>query len=200
MDNILIETLIFALLIFFAGFLTSAEIAISSIGENKIDGLKEQKNKVVHYFEFIQKDSESFYGSIQLLFTLTIILSAIIGFPVAIYFVDYLLSFLDSETIIKATSLFSIILAVIVITFFILVFCLLIPKAIGYKYSSGLAIISVKPLFGISKPLKILVKALTATSNLFLIPFKEKTNCPGDHALQSNSSEGANRARAIGPA
>ena len=51
MDNVVIEIVIFALLVFFAGFLEAAEIAISSIGENKIDELKEQKNKNVSYFE-----------------------------------------------------------------------------------------------------------------------------------------------------
>ncbi len=51
MDNIILEIVIFALLVLFAGFLEAAKIAISSIGENKIDELKEQKNKTVLFLE-----------------------------------------------------------------------------------------------------------------------------------------------------
>ena len=88
MDNVVIEIVIFALLVFFSGFLEAAEIAISSIGENKIDELKEQNNKTVRYFEKILQDEESFFVSIQLLFTLTTVLSAILGFRLTLNFLN----------------------------------------------------------------------------------------------------------------
>ena len=91
MNTVVIEVIVFALLVFFAGFLEAAKIAISSIGENKIDELKEQKNKTVRFFEKILQDEESFFGSIQLLFTLTTLLSAIVGFRLTFYFLNSLL-------------------------------------------------------------------------------------------------------------
>ncbi|MFB3058061.1 MAG: hemolysin family protein [Ignavibacteriaceae bacterium] len=176
MDNVVIEIVIFALLVFFAGFLEAAEIAISSIGENKIDELKEQKNKNVSYFEKILQDEESFFGSIQLLFTLTIVLSAIIGFQLTFYILNSLLPAQGYSNSIINTNLLAVILAVTIITFIIIVFSLLIPKAIGFKYSNGLSIKSVRMLYSFSQLLKIPVKLLTAVSNWFLKPIKEKTN------------------------
>ena len=176
MDNVVIEIVIFALLVFFAGFLEAAEIAISSIGENKIDELKEQKNKNVSYFEKILQDEESFFGSIQLLFTLTIVLSAIIGFQLTYYILNSLLPAQGYSNSIINTNLLAVVLAVTIITFIIIVFSLLIPKAIGFKYSNGLSIKSVRLLYSFSQLLKIPVKLLTAVSNWFLKPIKEKTN------------------------
>ncbi|MCH7773908.1 MAG: HlyC/CorC family transporter [Bacteroidetes bacterium] len=176
MDNVVIEIVIFALLVFFAGFLEAAEIAISSIGENKIDELKEQKNKNVRYFEKILQDEESFFGSIQLLFTLTTVLSAIVGFRLIFYFLNsFLLEQGYSSTIINL-NLIAAILSVIIITPIIIIFSLLIPKAIGFKYSNGISIKSARLLYGFSQVLKIPVKLLTAVSNWFLKPIKEKTN------------------------
>ncbi|MCH8035224.1 MAG: HlyC/CorC family transporter [Bacteroidetes bacterium] len=176
MDNVVIEIVIFALLVLFAGFLEAAEIAISSIGENKIDELKEQKNKTVRYFEKILQDEESFFGSIQLLFTLTTVLSALVGFRLTLNFLNSLLPAQGYSNSIINTNLLAVILAVIIITSIIIIFSLLIPKAIGFKYSNGISIKSARLLYGFSQVLKIPVKLLTAVSNLFLKPIKEKTN------------------------
>ncbi len=176
MDNIILEIVIFALLVLFAGFLEAAKIAISSIGENKIDELKEQKNKTVLFFEKILQDEESFIGSIQLLFTLTTVLSAMVGFKLTFYFLNSLLPAQGYSSTIINTNLLAVILSVVIITPIIIIFSLLIPKAIGFKYSNGLSIKSVRLLYGYSQVLKIPVKLLTAVSNWFLKPIKEKTN------------------------
>ena len=176
MDNIILEIVIFALLVLFAGFLEAAKIAISSIGENKIDELKEQKNKTVLFFEKILEDEESFFGSIQLLFTLTTVLSTIVGFSLTFSFLNSLLPEQGYSFIIVNLNIFAVILSVVIITPIIIIFSLLIPKAIGFKYSNGLSIKSVWLLYGYSQVLKIPVKLLTAVSNWFLKPIKEKTN------------------------
>jgi putative hemolysin len=176
MDKIILEIVIFALLVLFAGFLEAVKIAISSIGENKIDELKEQKNKTVLFFEKILQDEESFFGSIQLLFTLTTLLSAIVGFKLTFYFLNSFLPAQGYSSTIINTNLLAVILSVVIITPIIIIFSLLIPKAIGFKYSNGLSIKSVRLLYGYSQVLKIPVKLLTAVSNWFLKPIKEKTN------------------------
>ncbi len=175
MDNIILEIVIFALLVLFAGFLEAAKIAISSIGENKIDELKEQNNKTVLFFEKILEDEESFFGSIQLLFTLTTVLSAIVGFSITFFFLNSLLPVQGYSFIIINLNILAVILSVGIITPIIIIFSLLIPKAIGFKYSNGLSIKSVWVLYGYSQLLKIPVKLLTAVSNWFLKPIKEKT-------------------------
>ena len=176
MNTVVIEVIVFALLVFFAGFLEAAKIAISSIGENKIDELKEQKNKNVLFFEKILQDEESFFGSIQLLFTLTTVISAIVGFRLVLNVMNSLLPAQEYSSTIINLNLIAAILSVTIITPIIIIFSLLIPKAIGFKYSNGLSIKSVRLLYGYSQVLKIPVILLTAVSNLFLKPIKEKTN------------------------
>jgi putative hemolysin len=175
MNTVVLEIIIFALLVFFAGFLEAAKIAISSIGENKIDELKEQKNKTVLFFEKILQDEESFFGSIQLLFTLTTVTSAIVGFKLIFYFLNSFLQAQEYSSTIINLNLIAAIVSVTIITPIIIIFSLLIPKAIGFKYSNGLSIKSVRLLYGYSQLLKIPVKLLTAVSNWFLKPIKEKT-------------------------
>jgi putative hemolysin len=176
MNTVVIEIVIFALLVLFAGFLEAAKIAISSFGENKIDELKEQNNKTVLFFVKILEDEESFFGSIQLLFTLTTVLSAIVGFSITFSFLNSLLPVQGYSFIIINLNILAVILSVVIITPIIIIFSLLIPKAIGFKYSNGLSIKSVWLLYGYSQVLKIPVKLLTAISNWFLKPIKEKTN------------------------
>jgi putative hemolysin len=176
MNTVVLEIIVFTLLVFIAGFLEAAKIAISSIGENKIDELKEQKNKTVLFFEKILQDEESFFGSIQLLFTMTMVVSAIVGFRLIFYFLDSFLQAQEYSSTLINLNLIAAIVSVTIITPIIIIFSLLIPKAIGFKYSKGLSIKSVWLLYGYSQVLKIPVKLLTAVSNWFLKPIKEKTN------------------------
>jgi putative hemolysin len=176
MENIIIEIIIFAFLILLAGLLAAAELAISTVGENKIEELKQQKNNLVPYFEIIQKNPESFGGSLRLLYTFIIVLSAIVGFNLVLKGVNYLFSLFENSSNGTNLSFLAIVIAVILITAFLLVFCLLIPKAIGSKYSDSLAIVSVKPLLSLSKMLSVPVKILTGISNILLKPFNERTS------------------------
>lgn len=176
MNTVIIEIIIFALLVFFAGFLEATKIAISSVGENKIDELKEQKNKNVLFFAKILQDEESFFGSIQLLFTTTMVVSAIVGFRVILYFFNSLLPAQEYNSTIINFNLIAIILSVTIITPILIIFSFLIPKAIGFKYSDELAIKSVRMLYGYSQLIKFPVILLTTVSNWFLQPIKEKTN------------------------
>jgi putative hemolysin len=176
MESTITEIVIFALLILLAGLLAAAELAISTIGENKIEELKQKKNKLVPHFEFIQKNPETFEGAMQLLYTLSIILSIIVGFNLVLKGVDYLFSQIVAFSNSDYLAFISVVIAVVVIISMLLIFCFLIPKAIGAKYSESLSIVFVRPLLSISKILSIPVKGLTGISNIFLKPFKERTS------------------------
>ena len=176
MENIIIGTLIFTFLILLAGILAAAEVAISTVGENKIEELKKQNNKLVPQFEIIQKDPESLEGSLRLLYTLIIVLCSIVGYYLIIHTIIYFNILTDDTSTVVNPSILSIVISVILITALLLVLCMLIPKAIGFKYSDTLAQLFVKPLLGISKSLSIPVKMLTGVSNILLKPFNERTS------------------------
>jgi len=70
----------------------------------------------------------------------------------------------------------SIIITAIVITIVILIFNVLVPKAIAYRYPDFIAKSSIKIILLLSTLLKIITGAITSLSNIILLPFKEKTN------------------------
>jgi len=70
----------------------------------------------------------------------------------------------------------SLILTIILIVSFLTIFSYLIPKALGFKYSNFLGRVFVIILIPISKLFIVPARLLNKTSDLFLLPFKEKTN------------------------
>ena len=176
MDFLIIEAVIVFILILFAGILSAADIAIASFGTNRIEELKEKNDAAANLFESIQKDPNSFYGTIQISTNLLMVASAVIGFHL---FMRLFYKVFYGETI-HSLDIYSELLAgissVLLISFLIILFSLLIPKALGFKYSEKIGRTAISPLIFLSKIIKYPVKIITWIGNLILIPFKEETN------------------------
>ena len=176
MDFLIIEAVIVFILILFAGILSAADIAIASFGTNRIEELKEKNDAAANLFESIQKDPNSFYGTIQISTNLLMVASAVIGFHL---FMRLFYKVFYGETI-HSLDIYSELLAgissVLLISFLIILFSLLIPKALGFKYSEKIGRTAISPLIFLSKIIKYPVKTITWIGNLILIPFKEETN------------------------
>ena len=176
MDFLIIEAVIVFVLILFAGILSAADIAIASFGTNRIEELKEKNDAAANLFESIQKDPNSFYGTIQISTNLLMVASAVIGFHL---FMRLFYKVFYGETI-HSLDIYSELLAgissVLLISFLIILFSLLIPKALGFKYSEKIGRTAISPLIFLSKIIKYPVKIITWIGNLILIPFKEETN------------------------
>ncbi|GBD87463.1 magnesium and cobalt efflux protein CorC [bacterium BMS3Abin03] len=174
MDSIIFELIVFLLLILLAGFLEAAEISLSSYGENKIDELREQNHKLTPYFEKIIENEESFFGSVQIVYVFSIISATLLGFHLLLslgLFANIARIFFTGNPFLLAFILLLILFPPIVV-----IFCVLIPKAIGFKYADELALRSVRALLLLSKIFKLPVLALTGISNFLLKPIKERTN------------------------
>ena len=176
MDFLIIEAVIVFILILFAGILSAADIAIASFGTNRIEELKEKNDAAANLFQSIQKDPNSFYGTIQISTNLLMVASAVIGFHL---FMRLFYKVFYGETI-HSLDIYSELLAgissVLLISFLIILFSLLIPKALGFKYSEKIGRTAISPLIFLSKIIKYPVKIITWIGNLILIPFKEETN------------------------
>ena len=176
MDYLIVEAVLVIVLILFAGLLSAADIAIASFGTNKIEELKEKNDAAANLFESIQKDPNSFYGTIQISTNLLMVASAVIGFHL---FMRLFYKVFYGETI-HSLDIYSELLAgissVLLISFLIILFSLLIPKALGFKYSEKIGRTAICPLIFLSKFIKYPVKIITWIGNLILIPFKEETN------------------------
>lgn len=172
MDLILV---LFVILLFLNFLLAAAEIALAAFGESKIAELKDDEKKYVPYFEKLNENQEEVYSSIHLAITFFNVMISILGyFLFASWFFPYFhqISF-TSEIFPVALTLF---ITSIVITFLILIFIVLVPKAIAYRYSDYIGKKSIKIILLLSGSLKYITGSITFLSNLILLPFKEKIN------------------------
>ena len=176
MDFIIIEASIVVILILLAGVISAADIAIATFGTNKIEELKEKHDKASEMFDSIQKDPNSFYGTIQISANLLMVASAVVGFHLFMR-LFYKVFYGDA---IHSLDIYSELLAgissVLLISFLIILFSVLIPKALGFKYSEKIGRTFILPLMLLSKIIKYPVKIITWLGNLILIPFNEGTN------------------------
>lgn len=117
MNGIVLEIIIMVACILFSGFFAAAEIAIASFGANRIEELKERKDKTAAYFEKIQKQSNAFFGTIQIVSNILLMTAAIMGFYIALKAVSPRLANSDMYIIHDAPEIFSIIIAIIVVSF-----------------------------------------------------------------------------------
>lgn len=176
MEFLIIEAVILILLILLAGAFSAADIAIASIGTNKIEELKEKNDKTFTLFESIQKNLNSFYGTIQISTNVLIVASTVVGFHLflrlfyKIYYGDVIHSLDIYSELLAGIS------AVLLISFLIILFALLIPKALGFKYSEKIGKAFIYPLIILTKIMQYPVKTITWIGNLILLPFNEETN------------------------
>ena len=167
--------LVFVTILFANFLLAAAEIALAAFGETKIDELKESDDKYVPYFEKLNENQEQVYSSIHLVLTFLTVLTSIIGY--------FLFSGLLYPEIISKTNLssfystgVSVLFTTILVTLIVLIFNVLVPKAIAYRYADFIGKHSIRIILLLSSTLKFVTRAITAISNFILLPFQEKIN------------------------
>ena len=167
--------IVFVLILFINFLLAAAEIALAAFGETKIEELKESQDDYVPYFEKLNENQEQVYSSIHLAVSFLTVLISILGY--------FLFSgWIYPEVIVLDWFIYynidrvSILVTAIVITAIILIFNVLVPKAIAYRYSDFIGKRSIKIILFLSRLLKYFTGAITFLSNIVLLPFKEKIN------------------------
>jgi len=170
------ELLLVFVTILFANFLlAAAEIALAAFGETKIDELKESDDKYVPYFVKLNENQEQVYSSIHLAVSFLTVLISIFGYFLFSGWIYPETKLLTGSSTIISTGVSTLVTA-IVITTIILIFNVLVPKAIAYRYSDFIGKRSIKIILLLSRLLKYFTGAITFLSNIILLPFKEKIN------------------------
>lgn len=172
----LLEIFTAFILILISGYISAIEIAIASFGKNKIEELKEHNDKTAAAFESIQKEPNFFFGTIQIISTLCLFSSAMLTF---IIFTELLNPFFNNSGILiisKYSMYISFLAGLILVSFLTLVLGILVPKAIGFKYSERIGKSSVKFTIVLTSLFRFPVKIVTNVSNYFIKPIKEKTD------------------------
>jgi putative hemolysin len=176
MDLFLLRVILIFVLILLSGYLSAAEIAIATFGQNKIEELKERNDKTAAYFEMIQAKSDSFFGMIQISTVLLIVAASIMSFNLVLSFTTNLFEDAPINFISYYSIEIGILVSLLVVTFLVVIFGNLIPKSIGFKYAENIGKSSVNLLLFFTRIYEYPVKWVTSFSNLILKPFNEKTS------------------------
>jgi len=176
MDSQLIEIIFFLVFIFLAGYLSAAEVAIASFGSQKLEELKEKNDKSFPLFESIKQDANAFFGTIQVSTNISLIVASILAFIISIRLVNPFFSDSEIPVLHLYSKLLSIVVATITVSFLTMVFGILIPKVLGFKYAEPIGKASIRPLILLTALFKYPVRLVTYAGNIFLAPFKEKTS------------------------
>ncbi len=172
----LLEIIIVFILILISGYTSAIEIAIASFGKNKIEELKERNDKTAKAFEDIQKEPNFFFGTVQIITSLCLFASAMLTLLISNNILNPLLGNSGVAFFSKYSIYISFVLGVIVVSFLTLCLGILVPKAIGFKYSERLGKSSVKFALLLTSLFKLPVKIITNLSNYLIKPIKEKTD------------------------
>ncbi len=174
MDSQLIEIIFFLVFIFLSGYLSAAEVAIASFGSQKLEELKEKNDKSFPLFESIKQDANAFFGTIQISTNISLIIASILAFIIAIRLVNPLFSDSEIPVLNLYSKLLSIVVATIAVSFLTMVFGILIPKVLGFKYAEPIGKASIRPLILLTALFKYPVRLVTYAGNILLAPFKRK--------------------------
>ncbi len=174
--DLLIQVFLIIIFILAAGLFSVIEISIASFGKNKIEELRENSPRLASEFDKIRDNLNAFFGTSQILTTVFNTSAILITFHLFFnkfsqWLLNQKIAFLSGNS-----SILAAIISVALVTLLVLVFSILIPKAIGFKYSDRIGRSSVKTFLLVISIFKYPVELTTRLGNLFLRPFNERTN------------------------
>ena len=167
----MIEIILIAVFIIISGFFAASEIAVVTARRTRIKQLMEAGNKNAAVLGSLRDHPDRFLATIQIGVTLTGALASAIGGAASVKALKPLLATVPFHPVADYSEPISIAIAVVVITFFTLVFGELIPKSIALSNPEGIALYVAPTIRRFSIFATLFVNILTATSNFILKPF-----------------------------
>lgn len=158
------QLLLIVLLTSINAFFASAEMAIVSINKSKVRKLKEEGNTKAKLLEELIEEPSNFLSTIQIGITLAGFFSSA---SAATGISEHISGLLAPFNIPYANEI-SMIAVTLILSYFTLVFGELVPKRIALKKSEKISLMSVKPIYFISKIAKPFIKLLSLSTTLVL--------------------------------
>jgi len=158
------QILLIVLLTAINAFFSSAEMAIVSVNKSKIKKLSEEGNSKAKLLEKLIENPSNFLSTIQIGITLAGFFSSASAATGISEYISKLLKPLS----LPYSQEFSMIVVTLILSYFTLVFGELVPKRIALKKADKIALLSVKPIYLISKLTKPFIKLLSFSTSLIL--------------------------------
>ncbi len=176
MAEVLTELLLILGLILANGLFAAAEIAIVSVRRSRISQLIEEGNRRAESVAKLHGQAERFLATVQIGITVVSALAAAIGgAAIAEPLANALRQLPLPEAVHAAASKIALGIVVAAVSYLSIVVGELVPKSLALRFAEPLSLIIATPLLGLGKVAKPLVWLLTASSNVILKPFHDKT-------------------------
>lgn len=176
MDPLWIEAIGVLLLIMLIGFFSACEVAVVSTRKSRMQELAEEGNRNASIVLHFQTNPEQFLATVHVGVVASLILASglagVMGF-------QYLVPSLEAssiEWIRNGSSWISLVTIVVALGSLVVVFGELVPKSLALRFAEVVALRIAPPLAVFAAVFRYPVKILTASSNLFLRMFKDRTS------------------------
>ena len=169
------EILIVVSLILLNGVFSGAEIAIVSMRRTRVQQLLDEKRRWAEPLARLRAEPERFLATVQV--GITVIGTAAAAFGGSTL-AEHLAPMLAAVHWIGADHAEEVALAIVVaaVSYLSLVIGELVPKSLALRAGETYALIMARPLLAVSFIARPIVWLLTVSSNLFLRPFRDRTN------------------------
>ncbi|MEK9138692.1 MAG: hemolysin family protein [Bacteroidota bacterium] len=175
MDPFWIEALGVVLLILLIGFFSASEVAVVSTRKSRMQELAEEGNRNAAIVLQFQKNPEQFLATIHVGIISSLSLASGLGGILGFQYLVPALQSSETAWIREWSSWISLGIMVAGIGAFVVVFGELVPKSLSLRFAEAVALRVATPLSVFAVIFRYPVKLLTFASNLFLMPFKDKT-------------------------
>jgi putative hemolysin len=172
---ILTELFVILALIVANGVFAGAEIAIVSLRRTRVQQLVDSARAGARTVATLRAEPERFFATVQVGITVVTTTAAAFGGARIARNLEPLLRPLPVVGGHNADAV-ALVLVVVLISFLSLVLGELVPKSLALRRSERYALLVAKPLAILSRIARPIVWLLTATSNLVLRPFSDRTN------------------------
>lgn len=172
--SVTLEVLVLLALVFLNGVLAGAEIAIVSIRKTRLQELAAHGSTSARAVLRLRQEPENFLATVQI--GITVVSSTAGAFGGARFAAD-LTPFFERWEIMRPQAHFiAMTLVVALVSYLSLVLGELVPKSLALKSSEPYALFMGRPLLALSWIARPLVRMLTASSNLVLKLFGDRTD------------------------
>jgi len=156
------------------GFFAAAEIAVVTTRRSRIKQLIEQGNSTALLLNKFKEQPDRFLATIQIGVTTAVAVASAIGGAVSVRMLKPLIEKVPIHFIAVSSDGIAIAIAAVIVTYFTVVLGELIPKSIALSRPASVGLMLAPTIEKFSKLATLLIKVLTASSNLVLKPFGKK--------------------------
>jgi putative hemolysin len=168
MEVFWLELVLILLLIVANGLFSGAELAVVSVRRSRIDQLIEEGVPSARVVGRLKEEADRFLATVQIGVTVVGTLASVVGGASAVEYLTPILHGSDLPIVQEWAGFLALGLVVLVISYLSLVLGELVPKSLALRYPEQLACAVARPLELLSRLFSLIVKFLTASSNVVL--------------------------------